>query len=215
MSVEDGAGAFEDFNTLELVGVEFAGEGVEAHAVAEDAEGFGGEAADLEPVESGLEAILVGLDAGSVAEGLVHGDDAAGFHLAGVDDGDGLGYLDEKGSGFGAGVGGEGDKAGVGGDVDDVSGGAGGEGDVDVFCGRGDGDGLEVIAEAGSEDGEVIGARVKAKGGGAVSGGLGVDDGVAAAEVDGGSLDDGGRGVFDGDGDGKEGVGGFDGAGGV
>ena len=206
LAIENGAGAFEDFDAFELVGIELAGERVETHAVAEDPEGFGGEAADFEPVEAGLEAELVGLDSGSVAEGFVHGDDATGFHLAGINDGDGLGDFNEKGSGLGAGVGGEGDKAGVGGDVDDVSGGAGGKGDVDGLRMLGDGDGLEIVAKAGGEDGEVICAGVEVQRCGAIGCSLRIDDGVAAANFDSRSLDDGVGGILNKNGYRKEGI---------
>jgi hypothetical protein len=61
---------------------------------------------------------------GGIAEGFIHGDDAAGFHLCLADDGDGLRDFDEKSVGLGAGVRCVGNEAGVAGDVDGVGCGA-------------------------------------------------------------------------------------------
>ena len=98
-------GAAHDLDPREIVRV--GGDaGVEAvdvaHAVAELQRV---DAADLEAVDAGVAAIGVGIDAGCVADGIGDGDRALRQEHVVGDDGDGLGHLDQRRVGLGAGKG--------------------------------------------------------------------------------------------------------------
>ncbi len=113
LAIQHRAGSLKDLHAFQFEGVQLAGKRVEAHTVAVDAKGLGVETANLQPVEPGFYAILVGGDAGSVAQRFIDGDNAARLHFLLVDDRNRLRHLNEQSIGLGPGVRSIRDKSGV------------------------------------------------------------------------------------------------------